>query len=69
MYVVEGHKLHNLLLLLWEGLEDKNIPHQTQIWTSIMRHFKEYYNVLKEELEVSKFLVDSLLGAHFFVLQ
>ena len=29
-----------------------------------MRHFKEYYNVLKEELVVSKFLIDSLLGCY-----
>jgi hypothetical protein len=66
MYVVEGREFRNLLLFLREGLEDKDIPHRTQIRTAIMRHFKEYYNVLKEELAVSKFLIDSMLGVHFF---
>ena len=42
IYVVEGHEFHNLLLFLQEGLEDKDIPHQTKIWTTIMRQFKEY---------------------------
>ena len=52
-----------------DGLEDKDIPHRTQITTAIMRNFKEYYNVLKEELVVSKSPTDSLLGVHFFILQ
>ena len=70
IYVIEGRKFRNLLLFLWEGLEDKNIPHQTKIQTAIMRRFKEYYNILKEELAVSKFLINLLLGVHFFfVLQ
>jgi len=30
-----------------------------------MRNFKEYYNVLKEELAVSRFLIDSFIGVHF----
>jgi len=30
-----------------------------------MRNFKEYYNVLKEELAVSRFLIDSFVGIHF----
>jgi len=30
-----------------------------------MRNFKEYYNVLKEELVVSRFLIDSFVGVHF----
>jgi len=30
-----------------------------------MRNFKEYYNVLKEELAVSRFLIDSFVGVHF----
>jgi len=30
-----------------------------------MRNFKEYYNVLKEELAVSRFLIDSFVDVHF----
>jgi len=30
-----------------------------------MRNFNEYYNVLKEELAVSRFLIDSFVGVHF----
>jgi len=30
-----------------------------------MRNFKEYYNMLKEELVVSRFLIDSFIGVHF----
>ena len=55
IYVVEGREFRNLLLFLREGLEDKDIPHRTKIRTAIMRQFKEYYNVLKEELAVSNF--------------
>jgi len=69
IYIVEGCEFRNLLLCLWEGLEDKDIPHRTQIRTSIIRHFKEYYNVLKEKLVVSRFLIDLLVGVHFFCLQ
>ena len=53
MNVVECHEFCNLLLLLWEDLQDKDIPHRTKICESIITAWKSWFVGLKSELAVS----------------
>ena len=51
--IVECHEFHDLLLLLREDLQDKDIPHCTKIHESIIMAWKSWFLGLKSELVVS----------------
>jgi len=50
--VVECPEFRQLLLLLREDLQDKDIPRRTKIRESIIKTWHAYFKVLKEELAV-----------------
>jgi hypothetical protein len=51
--VVECPEFRQLLLLLQQDLEDKDIPRQTKVREAIIDAWQAYFNVLKIELAVS----------------
>jgi hypothetical protein len=51
--VVECPEFHQLLLLLRQDLEDKDIPHWTKVREAIIDAWQAYFDVLKIELAVS----------------
>jgi hypothetical protein len=51
--VVECREFRDLLLLLREDLQDKDIPHRTKIRESIITAWKSWFLGLKSELAVS----------------
>jgi len=53
MNIVECREFRNLLLLLREDLQDKDIPHRTKIRESIITAWKLWFLGLKSELAVS----------------
>ena len=53
MNIVECCEFHDLLLLLWEDLQDKDIPHRTKIRESTITTWKLWFVGLKSELVVS----------------
>lgn len=50
--MVECPEFRQLLLLLREQLQDKDIPHRTKIRESIIKSWEAYFKVLKAELAV-----------------
>jgi hypothetical protein len=50
--VVECSEFRQLLLLLREDLQDKDIPHRTKIREAIIKAWEAYFKVLKEVLAV-----------------
>ncbi|KAF8224399.1 hypothetical protein L208DRAFT_1311746, partial [Tricholoma matsutake] len=55
IYVVECLEFRQLLSLLCEELQDKDIPHQTKMHESIIKAWDLYFKVLKQELAVCCF--------------
>ena len=51
--VLECREFRNLLLLLCEDLQDREIPHRTHIHEAIVVAWKDYFIKLKLELAVS----------------
>jgi hypothetical protein len=50
--VMECREFHNLLLLLREDLEEKDIPHQTKLCETIVTAWKSWFVTLKSDLAV-----------------
>ncbi|KAJ7465958.1 hypothetical protein FB451DRAFT_1486159 [Mycena latifolia] len=51
--LIENHEFRDLLLLLRESLQDKDIPHRTKLCSLILDAWLKYYDSLKKELKVS----------------
>jgi len=49
---MECHEFRNLLLLLWEDLEEKDIPHHTKLREAIITAWQSWFTGLKRELAV-----------------
>ena len=49
---MECHEFRNLLLLLWEDLEEKDIPHRTKLREAIITAWQSWFTGLKRELAV-----------------
>src|SRR6266481_3977692 len=50
--IIESHKFCDLLLLCWEGMKEKEIPHCTSIGDTIMRAWKVHFDILHKEMQV-----------------
>lgn len=50
--IVDGKEFRNLLLLLKDDLNDKDIPHRSKIKTEIVKAWQDYFVVLKQDLAV-----------------
>ncbi|EDQ98471.1 uncharacterized protein LACBIDRAFT_335933 [Laccaria bicolor S238N-H82] len=59
IYVVECPEFRQLLLLLREDLEDKDIPHRTMMRKLIIKAWEAYFKVLKQELAGGHWTLDN----------
>ena len=58
--VIECPEFRELLHLLREDLRDTNIPRHTKLRELIVKTWKDYFKVLKDDLAVSQFLFKAL---------
>ncbi|KAI6111673.1 hypothetical protein EDD16DRAFT_1521874 [Pisolithus croceorrhizus] len=61
LHVIECEEFWCLLLLLKNDLKDNNIPHCTKIKSDIIQGWKDYFAVLKTDLQFRKALAHTIL--------
>ena len=59
---MECREFHNLLLLLWQDLEEKDIPHGTKLHEAIVAAWKSWFITLKSDLAIG--VTNQFLESH-----
>lgn len=59
--VVEGKEFRQLLLLLRDDLNDKDIPHRSKMKTEVVQAWQDHFVVLKQDLAIC---VLTFVGSH-----